>query len=47
MLIHFVCAGSSWLHGLSLFAVSEDYSLTVVHRLLLIAVDSLIAEHRL
>jgi len=34
------------LHGLSLAAVSGDYSLAVVHRLL-IAVASLVAEHRL
>ena len=42
----FVCAGSLLLHGLSLVAVSEDYSLIVVHRLL-IAVASLIAKQTL
>ena len=35
------------MHGLSLAAASRAYSLVVVHELLLIAVASLVVEHRL
>ena len=38
--------GSSLLHRLSLVEVSRDYSLVVVHRLLIV-VPSLVVEHRL
>ena len=44
--VYFWLPGSLMLCSLSLVAVSGGYSLVVVHRLL-IAVASLIAEHRL
>jgi len=40
------CAGFSLLQGFSLVVASGGYSLIVVHKLL-IAVASLVAEHRL
>ena len=45
-LLIFGCAGSSLLTGFSLVATSGGYSLVAMHGLL-IAVASLIAEHRL
>ena len=46
ILLTFGCAGSLLLHGLSLVVGSRGYPLVVVHGLL-IAVASLVAEHRL